>query len=579
MDLRESNLLHNGTITLDGEWEFYPYRFIMEEAKPEGMTTEDSAFIQVPGNWQRSLSPDADSTYGYGSYRLRILVDPDDERLFSIDVNGIATSSKLYVNGRLLASTGQPAESQQTYKPGNRFYSAAFMSEDGEIDVVIEAANYVNGQFGGIVHSVKFGTERAVSGESRLALAMQFMVIVVLAIHAIYAVLVYLFGARDKVLLSFAVLVLCAMVMVLTDDDKLLQQWLPLNWEWTIKLQYMALIGIGVSLLKFARAQLPDYMPAGAYRIVQLLSAAAVLSILVLPPSAFLAVRLYYFLILLLAVSIFIQLTLRVVFAGIEDIIFLLFGAIAIALSCLGGLLKNQIWFEIGFYPVDILVAFLAAASFWFRRYHRSVALTKLLSSKLQKEVKRKDDFLANVSHELRNPLHGILNIAQSVLDTENNGLVEKDARKLELVVTVGRRMSFMLNDLLDLTLLKEKGIRLQVKPVHVQTVASGVIDMLRFMTEDKLIRFDNRIASAFPMVMADESRLIQILFNLLHNAVKYTNEGVITVVLRRRGRWPSSISRTPVLVWMKSSGIRYSSLMSKVTRESPRLAAESGWA
>ncbi|MBB3067772.1 sensor histidine kinase YesM [Paenibacillus baekrokdamisoli] len=528
LDLRESNLNNDRTVSLGGEWEFYPNRFLMEKANRTDISEEGNKFIQVPGNWGHSLSPLNDSNYGYATYRLRILVDPDDERLFSIRAKGIASSAELYVNGRMLASSSRSV--------GSVLYSTAFASKDGRIDIVIQAANYVNSQVGGIFDSVKFGTERAVSGEKQFSFAMQFMVLVVLAMHALYAMLIYTFGARQKVLLSFTLLVLSAMFLVLADDDKLLRQWISLSWDWTIKLQILSLAGIGIFMLKFTRELLLGHIPTRIYLPIQWLNTAAVLSVVLLPSSILLLTSSCVEVMMLLSILVLLVLTIRLVLSGVEDAIFLLFGVIAVILSSLGGIVKNLGWFEMGFYPIDLLIAFLSSASFWFKRYIRAAAQTAILSEKLQREDKRKDDFLANVSHELRNPLHGILNIAQSVLDSEKNVLGEKNVQNLDLLVTVGRRMSFMLNDLLDLTLLKEKGIQLQVKAIHVQTVVSGVIDMLRFMTDGKRIRFDNHIPKWFPLVMADESRLIQILFNLLHNAVKYTNEGVITVRAHAEG-------------------------------------------
>lgn len=58
----------------------------------------------------------------------------------------------------------------------------------------------------------------------------------------------------------------------------------------------------------------------------------------------------------------------------------------------------------------------------------------------------------------------------------------------------------------------------------------TGVLDMLQFNAEVKSVEIINRIPENFPLVYADENRMIQIVFNLLHNAVKYTNDGVISI-------------------------------------------------
>ena len=90
--------------------------------------------------------------------------------------------------------------------------------------------------------------------------------------------------------------------------------------------------------------------------------------------------------------------------------------------------------------------------------------------------------------------------------------------------------MSQTLNDLLDISRLKEHRIQLQQEQLNLQAVAEGVIDMLALMIENKNIRLELQISNKFPHIVADKNRLIQILFNLLHNAVKFTDEGVIAI-------------------------------------------------
>lgn len=157
-------------------------------------------------------------------------------------------------------------------------------------------------------------------------------------------------------------------------------------------------------------------------------------------------------------------------------------------------------------------------------------ASNEKLTTQLQKEIKKKDDFLANTSHELRNPLHGIINIAQSILYNRPNHLDEKTQNDLALQLTIGHHMSRTLEDLLDITRLKEHRIQLQRESLDLKAISLGVVDMLKVLVDNKNIQIEVRIPSDFPNVAADKNRLIQILFNLLHNAVKYTDEGIITI-------------------------------------------------
>src|SRR5690625_4162256 len=152
------------------------------------------------------------------------------------------------------------------------------------------------------------------------------------------------------------------------------------------------------------------------------------------------------------------------------------------------------------------------------------------LTKQLQKEVKFKDEFLANTSHELRNPLHGIINITQTLLTQQSGQLNEDINKKLQLQLSIARVMSQTIEDLLDLSRLKEFKIKLHLEPIQIRSLAIGVVDILKVYSDSKNLTIHNEIPEDFPHVIGDRNRLIQILFNLIHNAIKYTNEGTITI-------------------------------------------------
>ena len=123
-----------------------------------------------------------------------------------------------------------------------------------------------------------------------------------------------------------------------------------------------------------------------------------------------------------------------------------------------------------------------------------------------------------------------MLNMSQSILERDRHTLQERSVKELETILSVGRRMTMLLNDLLEVRSLQEGTPRLQKKVITIQPIIAGVLDMLRFIGDAKSLKIVNQISDDFPPVFADENRLIQIFFNLLHNAVKYTNEGQITI-------------------------------------------------
>ncbi len=528
LDLRSFDFTSDRTVTLDGDWEFYPGKFVKQNESITISSENGGDFIRVPGKWDSVVSSN-DSPYGYGSYRLRIKVDPDNERTYGIRVPNVATSSELYVNGRLLAKNGEPAKNRQQYTARSTPYTAIFKAGTDEIDIVVHAANYDNSIRGGSTESIRFGSEEAIEKEVGFSVNMQIVVVIVLMIHAVYALILYVIGTRNKSLIYFFMLVISTIVMTLLDDDKLLLDWLPaINYEWSIKLILLSFIGVGAFLLQFAKSLLTEYAENRVFRWFPFLCVIVALPIVILPARFALSGLIVYYNIDLIACLYFLILSLRTALKNDKNAIYLVCGLTCILMNIIGGYLKGLL--NTGYYPVDLIVAFLAFSSFWFKRYFDVSAQTEKLAERLQKADKLKDDFLANTSHELRNPLHGMLNIAQNILDTGISDHVDENRENMKLLISVGKRMSYMLNDLLDMRQLQENGIRLHIRSVRVQGVASGVTDMLRFMTEGKPIRIVNDVPVNFPGVMADENRLTQILFNLLHNAVKYTEQGQITI-------------------------------------------------
>jgi two-component system sensor histidine kinase ChiS len=142
-----------------------------------------------------------------------------------------------------------------------------------------------------------------------------------------------------------------------------------------------------------------------------------------------------------------------------------------------------------------------------------------------------KDEFLTNTSHELRTPLNGIIGIAESLLDGATGALPEATRYNLVMLVSSGRRLANLINDILDFSRLRHKDLNLHIKPVDIHSVAEIVCSLLKpLIAQKKDLQLRNLIPRDAPAVAADENRLQQILYNLLGNAIKFTDRGYIEV-------------------------------------------------
>jgi PAS domain S-box-containing protein len=144
-----------------------------------------------------------------------------------------------------------------------------------------------------------------------------------------------------------------------------------------------------------------------------------------------------------------------------------------------------------------------------------------------------KDEFLANTSHELRTPLYGMIGIAESLIDGVAGSLTEKQAINLANIVSSGKRLAGLVNDILDFSKLKNQDIELQRKPVDFRQIVEIVLLFCRPLVAGKPLNLYNAVPTELPAVDGDENRLQQIVYNLIGNAIKFTESGCVTVGAR----------------------------------------------
>jgi len=150
-----------------------------------------------------------------------------------------------------------------------------------------------------------------------------------------------------------------------------------------------------------------------------------------------------------------------------------------------------------------------------------------------------KSDFLSNMSHELRTPLNGILGYTQIL--KRKSALEEDTIHGLDIIQQSGNHLLTLINDILDLSKIEARKMELFPTPVHLPNFIEGVIGIMFMKAQQKGIYFHHDMHHLPQGVMVDEKRLRQILLNLTGNAVKFTDEGEVT--LRVKGIVSGQIS------------------------------------
>lgn len=533
LDMRGWDFEHSSPISLDGEWEFFPSRLVSYTDSSK-MEDDVFTFVQVPGDWQDAFPKEHDTSFGYGTYRLRILVDPLEQPV-SLWMKKIQSASFVEINGFSEGAAGKPAANKRDYIPNKISYTSTYTVQGvEELVVLIQVANYEDPYNGGIMYSIRFGSQESLNNERWSSIAIQLITFVVLLLHGFYAFILYLFNRQEKSLLIFCSLAFIAGISVVSDHDNLLLLWLPINYAWSIKIRLLSYLWLAFFILYFFRWFTLN--KRGGKRFLLFLAALASYSIFLFAAPVSLVHETYHFrvfsVLYLFPFAWLIYLIGKIYFTTKpdEDAVFLQLSAAAVLSSAIWGALSSYIPFPVVYYPIDIIAAIIGFSTYWFKKYFRKSHEIVRLNHQLQETDRLKDQFLANTSHELRTPLHGIINIAETVLSHEKERLHQKGLKDMELLVTISRRMSHMLNDLLDVAQLREHRIALQKESLLIQSILPGVVSMLRSMNESKPVQFIVDVKLSFPAVMADEKRLVQILYNLLHNAIKYTEQGTVTI-------------------------------------------------
>ena len=167
-----------------------------------------------------------------------------------------------------------------------------------------------------------------------------------------------------------------------------------------------------------------------------------------------------------------------------------------------------------------------------------TMAQLEMANERLKSLDRLKDDFMANISHELKTPLVGMIGVAETLIVNEQNQADSESIDALKLIIKSGVRLSSLVNDILDFSNLRNRDLKLFRTGVHLKSCVQLCMDLSGATIRQKDLQLLNHVPDDFPKLFADENRLQQVLLNLIGNAIKFTENGSITVNAIQDGAW-----------------------------------------
>ncbi len=544
-------------VTLGGEWAFYWNRLLTpEDFADSGIVRLQPSYMEVPSVWNgREAAGQVLPAYGSATYRLQLVNLPADG-IYTLKKMNIRFASAVFVNGNKLFEDGRTSTEAELYKAGNTPQTGSFESDKGNVEIVVQVSNYdyVNG---GITAPLYFGEQAAMQTYQQKQVAREYALLGMLGLlfliflfsfvaTAIYRHTDYALPVYSLVSLMFAayngLMGERSLTLLLGD--------IPFETLYRVK-DIVSLVTFIVLTIVFYRLQQNILSRRVAQAISAVLGCACLL-IAVLPLETYVPIYSYVIAVYqLMLVGLLLRIGL-IYIRGTEQrlkTILVYTAALCINLYSLDLIFyalayNDSFWLGQLFLAVfNVLLVMLVVI-----RFFEAYVTVDSMKNQLLLADRIKDDFLSNTSHELRTPLNAMVNIADTMLQGAGGSPDDEQAKNLKIIVGSGRRLTHLVNELLDYSRMKHDDIVLFRSSVKLQSAVDTVVGMHRFLLEGKPIAIVNNISNEFPALWADANRLHQILHNLIGNAIKFTEQGRVEIAARiSQGRAEVRVTDTGV--------------------------------
>lgn len=530
----------NQLLSLSGLWKFHPVDDPAQAQKD--FADKDWSHLPIPAQWNNSGL----SGFQVGWYRHSFQVSKTfQNQNISILTPIIADAHEIYINGILVGKTGQISNSGEILKKSSRIsvyqIPAGLIHFDKENTIAVRVADDVG--WGGFVNSEFYlGESNLISAKFYKYIMWNSATCFAFLYSALYCLILWLRSRRERAYLIY--FFFASLAGLTTFGNLSLPYFVWDNFWFNHFLFHPALNLIGVFGTLFF-LEFSEHKPSQVVKgILWFHFGIGLVPFFTFHPFV---MDLYskYTLNISSVLSI-----LELIYAfGLNFIavknkqpgaIIIFFGQVALGTTALFSIL-SYLQIYVPFLDRSISEGFLIytlSLSFALSiRFAKLYEVTNQLKGELEKKNeelvsldKMKNEFLSNTSHELRTPLNGIIGITESLLEGDMGAVTAGVSKNLSFIISSAKRLSGLVNDLLDFSMMKNRKLNLFPMTLAIQPSVDTVTTLLERAAKEKGITLISEIPDNTPLVFGDENKIQQILFNLVGNAIKFTESGNIRI-------------------------------------------------
>lgn len=518
VDLRDS--YHE----LSGEWEFY----WEELAHPSTLDHKEKDYFAFPALWKDGVTKSGVelSSAGYATYRLKVVLPPASQLPdLSINISEMYSSYRLYYNGFEIASNGKVGKTETTTQEDWMPYTLTLGRYTDTLEFVIQIANFRHIK-GGSREPIILGDRKKLTAQRDFNFSYDFLLSGSLIMGGLFFLGLYLFGQHEKSVLYFALFCITFSYRMVGSGEYALHALFPdMSWEFIIRTEYLALfIPTGIfaiySYLLYPKDSHRSFL-WGVTGIALAFSLCATFAPIIfftrLVETYLLIITLTIFYLVYLYWLAFKRRRLGAEYAlGSTGIVFLV--AMYLILIYLTPTRENTFLTFCGF----ILFFFFQSLILSFR----FAASLKQAKEEAEAASKAKTDFLSTISHEIRTPLNAVVGISHFLMNDKPR---KNQVESLESLKFSAENLTTIINDILDYNKLESGIIEFEMSEVNLRDLSKKIISFhtpnAKAKGIDLIFDFDENIHET---VLADSTRIYQVLNNLIHNAIKFTSKGQV---------------------------------------------------